>query len=78
MKRLLLLLITIALVSCADSQKQLNYLKSQYPNCKVEPAAGLIQRDGYKFIVIDSTNQIIAISFYPLSETKISSMRNVR
>lgn len=66
------------MVSCADQNKREKHLKSIYPKCKVEPATGLIQRDGYDFIVIDSSFQIIAISYYPFSESKIASMRNIR
>ncbi len=66
------------LFGCADENKRLNYLKKTYPNSKVEPATGLIQRDGYEFILIDSNLQIIAVSFYPFSESKIQSMRNIR
>lgn len=45
---------------------------------KIEPATGLIQREGYDFIIIDTTYQIIAVQYYPFSETKISSLRNIR
>lgn len=78
MKKLLLTLLAITTLSCADQNNRQKNLQKIYPNCKVEPATGLIQRDGYEFIVIDSTNQIIAVSFYPFSETKISKLRNVR
>lgn len=63
---------------CADQNKRQRYLQSVYPTCKVEPATGIIQHNGYDFIVIDTTDQIIAVSFYPFSETKISSLRNIR
>jgi hypothetical protein len=53
-------------------------LKSIYPECKVEPATGIIQRDGYDFIVIDTSFQIIAVRFYPFSEKAISDLRNIR
>lgn len=69
---------SLILTSCTDQSKRQKYLQSIYPKCKVEPATGLIQRDGYDFIVIDSSYQIIAVNFYPFSETKISSMRNIR
>ena len=73
-----ILLLFCCLISCADQSKRQKHLESIYPKCKVEPATGLIQRDGYQFIVIDSSYQIIAVTFYPFSETKISSMRNIR
>lgn len=73
-----ILIMFCCLLSCSDQNKRLKYLQSVYPKCKVEPATGLIQRDGYDFIVIDSSYQIIAVNFYPFSETKISSMRNIR
>ena len=78
MKTKALLLSLLLLISCTDSNKKLNYLKTQFPKCKVEPATGLIQQNGFEFIIIDSTNQIIAVSFYAFSETKIQTMRNVR
>lgn len=73
-----LIIIALILCSCADANERLKYLKKQHPYCKVEPATGLIQHEGYEFIIIDSTNQIIAVSFYPFSETKVESYRNVR
>jgi hypothetical protein len=78
MKKLFLLLVSTALISCADQTKRQKHLESLYPKCKVEPATGLIQREGYDFIVIDSTMQIIAVDFYPFSESKISFLRNIR
>lgn len=78
MKRLLLILVSTILISCADQTKRQKHLEGLYPKCKVEPATGLIQRDGYDFIVIDSTMQIIAVNFYPFSESKISYLRNIR
>ncbi len=78
MKKLFLLLVSTALISCADQTKRQKHLESLYPKCEVEPATGLIQREGYDFIVIDSTMQIIAVDFYPFSESKISFLRNIR
>jgi hypothetical protein len=79
MKRVIYLLFAISLLGCADQNKRQRHLQSLYPNCKIEPATGLLQRnDGYDFIVIDSTNQIIAVNFYMFSETKIWSLRNIR
>lgn len=78
MKKLLLITTTLLLISCADQQKRQKHLQSLYPSCKVEPATGLIQQNGYDFIVIDTTNQIIAVDFYPFSESKIISLRNIR
>lgn len=78
MKKLLILIGIVFLLSCADQTKRQKFLEKQYPHSKVEPATGLIQRDGYEFIVIDTSNQIIAVSFYPFSETKISDLRNIR
>ena len=77
-KYLLFIAMSLMLASCADQNKRQKYLQSIYPNSKVEPATGLIQRDGYDFIVIDSSYQIVAVSFYPGSETKINSLRNIR
>jgi hypothetical protein len=79
MKRITIALaMALLMISCADQSKRQQYLQKVYPHCKVEPATGLFQQGGYEFIIIDSTNQIIAVEFYPLSETKIHSLRNVR
>lgn len=81
MKKLCMVAITLlafTALSCADQNNRLRNLQKMYPKSKVEPSTGLVQRDGYDFIVIDSTTQIIAVSFYPFSETKISSFRNIR
>lgn len=73
-----MLVLMLGLTSCADETKRQAYLEQNYPDCKVEPATGLIQQNGFEFILIDTTGQIIAVSFYPFSETKISSLRNIR
>lgn len=79
MKKIILtILISLTLFSCADEFKRQENLKKLFPNCKVEPAAGLIKNNGFSFIVIDSTNQIIAVSFFPFSETKVYNLRNIR
>jgi hypothetical protein len=79
MKKLLIIIIlATTLISCSDANKRQEHLKTLYPNCKVEPATGLVQQNGWDFIVIDSTMQIIAVDFYPFSETKIFALRNVR
>lgn len=77
-KTILTTILAIIFVSCADQSKRQKFLEKEYPNSKVEPSTGLVQREGYEFIIIDSTNQIIAVSFYPFFENKISSMRNIR
>jgi len=76
--KLLILALSIGLMSCADQTKRQSHLQSVYPNCKIEPATGLIQQQGYDFIVIDTTGQIISAEYYPFSETKIMSLRNIR
>jgi hypothetical protein len=76
--KIILALIVLLISSCANEVKRQKYLESVYPKSKVEPATGIIQQDGYQFIVIDSTFQIIAVMFYPGSETKISKLRNIR
>jgi hypothetical protein len=78
MKKLLILLSFVILASCVDQHNRYENLKNMYPKCKVEPATGLIQKDGYDFIVIDSSMQIIAVCYYPWSETKIMQFRNIR
>lgn len=79
MKKIILFAIAaLSILSCADQNKRLHNLKKMYPHCKVEPATGLIQNQGYDFIVIDTAMQIIAIDFYLGSETSIYRMRNIR
>lgn len=78
MKKLLFLLLIVLTTSCVDQINRQRHLEKMYPRCKVEPATGLIQKDGFDFIVIDSTNQIIAVNFYIFSENKIWSLRNIR
>lgn len=79
MKKIILFAIAaLAILSCADQNKRYVNLKKMYPHCKVEPATGLIQNQGYDFIVIDTAMQIIAVDFYLGSETKITRMRNIR
>lgn len=68
----------IFLNGCADQVNRQKHVQKLYPNCKVEPVTGLIKQNGYDFIVIDSTNQIIAVDFYIFSETKIRNLRNIR
>lgn len=76
--KLLVLLSLIALASCADQTKRQAHLQSVYPHSKIEPATGMIQQNGFDFIAIDTTGQIIAASYYPFSETKIMTLRNIR
>lgn len=76
--KVLAVALLLGLTGCVDQTKRQSHLMSIYPSCKVEPATGLIQQNGYDFIVIDTTGQIIAVNFYPFSETKISSLRNIR
>ena len=79
MKKIILFAIgALSILSCADQNKRLLNLKKMYPDCKVEPSTGLIQNQGYDFIVIDTTMQIIAVDFYIGSETNIYRMRNIR
>lgn len=79
MKKLLLLLSTIFLLSCIDEQKRMKDCQSKFPGKIVEPATGMLQQEGYGFIVIDTISlQIIAVRYRPFSEKAISSMRNIR
>jgi hypothetical protein len=78
MKIILIALLVTLFISCADQTKKQKTLQSIYPHSKVEPATGIMQRNGYDFIVIDTTNQIIAVAFYPFSETSIRQLSNIR
>lgn len=77
-KIIVTLVLGLILAGCSDQANRQKYLEKTYPKCKVEPATGLIQNSGYDFIIIDSTNQIIAVDFYLFSESKISNLRNIR
>jgi hypothetical protein len=77
MKRLIIAI--IFLTGCAQPNNQMDYLIKKFPHTVVEPATGLLQQHGYEFIMEDTVKkQIYAVSFYPFSETKISSIRNIR
>lgn len=80
MKKIIIILsITLTfLSSCVDQVNRQKHVQKLYPSCKVEPATGIIQQNGFDFVVIDTTNQIIAVAFYPFSETKIIHLRNIR
>ncbi len=79
MKKLIcIILMSLSLMSCADALKQQQFLQKAYPTCKVEPATGLIKEQGYSYILVQPDGQLIAVQFYPGSESKISSLRNVR
>jgi hypothetical protein len=78
MKQLIFAALATIAISCADATKRQQHLAGLYPGCKVEPATGLVQQNGYEFVVVDSAGQMIAVQFYPWSETKILTLRNVR
>ena len=78
MKKIILITSILFFSSCVNEINRQKNLEKMYPNCKVEPATGLIKQGGYGYIVIDSNMQIIGVSFYPWSESKISNLRNVR
>jgi hypothetical protein len=80
MKKILILIFcTIFIISCTDEQKRMEDCKSKFPGKIVEPATGMLQQEGYEFIVIDTSSlQIIAIKYRPFSEKAISLMRNIR
>jgi hypothetical protein len=78
MRQLIFVALATFAMSCADETKRQKHLAGLYPGCKVEPATGLVQQNGYSFVVIDSTGQIIAVQFYPWSESKILTLRNIR
>ena len=78
MKKVILITTILFFSSCANQINRQKNLEKMYPKCKVEPATGLIQKNGYNFIVIDTNTQIIAVSFYLGSESKIYDLRNIR
>lgn len=69
---------SLCLTSCADELKRQKYLEKAYPNCKVEPATGMIKEKGYDYLLVYPDNQMVGVSFYPGSENKIMGLRNVR
>jgi hypothetical protein len=78
MRKLIFAALATIAISCADATKRQQHLAGLYPGCKVEPATGLVQQNGYEFMVVDSVGQMIAVQFYPWSETKVMKLRNVR
>lgn len=78
MKKVLIVLIVFLLTSCVDEFNRMENLKKRFPNCKIEPATGLIKQSGYDYIAVDSLGQMIAIDFYTFSDNKIWNFRNVR
>jgi hypothetical protein len=73
------LLVLGSTTSCVSDYDRLNNAKKKYPNAVVTPSTGIIKREGYEITVEDTlTHQIYAVSYYPFSETKISSIVNIR
>jgi hypothetical protein len=79
MKKLTAILIIISLTSCVSDYDRINNAKKKFPNAVVTPSTGMIKRNGYEITIEDTlTHQIYAISYYPFSENKISSIINIR
>jgi len=79
MKKLITILTLLSLTSCVSDYDRVADAKKKYPNAVVTPSTGIIKRDGYEITVEDTlTHQIYAISYYPFSTTKISSIVNIR
>ena len=77
-KYIIILLALTILNGCADDYKRIEDCKKKFPNCRVTPSTGLIQRQGYEVTVFDTLkNQMYAVSYYPFSETKICNLRNI-
>jgi len=76
---LIIILLTILITSCVSDYDRLEDCRKKYKNSIVTPSTNLLARQGYEITVEDTiTNQIYAISYYPFSSTKISSITNIR
>lgn len=79
MKKLITILAIFSLTSCVSDYDRVADAKKKYPNAVVTPSTGMIKHNGYEITVEDTvTHQIYAISYYPFSTTKISSIVNIR
>lgn len=75
----LIILSTILLTSCVSTYDRIEDCKKKYPNSIVTPSTNLLVKRGYEITIEDTiTKQIYAISYYPFSNTKISSIVNIR
>ena len=79
MKKLITILAIFSLTSCVSDYDRVADAKKKYPNAVVTPSTGMVKHNGYEITVEDTvTHQIYAISYYPFSTTKISSIVNIR
>ena len=79
MKNLILILLLVSFTSCVSDYDRVADAKKKYPNAVVTPSTGMIKHNGYEITVEDTlTKQIYAISYYPFSASKISSIVNIR
>ena len=76
---LIIILLAILTTSCVSDYDRLEDCRKKYKNSIVTPSTTLIKRQGYEITVEDTlTKQIYAVSYYPFSSTKISSITNIR
>lgn len=66
-----LLAMSFLLNSCADEQKRYEYLKMKYPSDKIYPSFD------YNYTITDSSNNVIGLTFYPFSNTKVFSLQKL-
>jgi hypothetical protein len=78
MKKVLFVLIAFVLTSCVDEFNRMENLKKKFPNYKVEPAAGILKKSGYDYVITDSLGEIIGVNFYMFSESKIADFRHIK
>lgn len=79
MKKIITILAIISFSSCVSDYDRVADAKKKYPNSIVTPSTGMIKHNGYEITVEDTlTKQIYAISYYPFSSSKISSIVNIR
>lgn len=71
------IVLSVLLSSCADARKQEDFLRKTYPKCTIRPATGLVKNQGYDFVIIDSLNNVVAVDFYPFSESEILYLKTV-
>jgi len=83
MKKILIILTSILVISCMDfNQRQIN-LQKMYPKNIISPATSLLKNSGdgygYQFLMEDTiNNQIYAVRFGTWSYTRIAEIRNIK
>jgi len=79
MKKILIILTSILVISCMDFHERQINLQKMYPKNIITPATGIIADKGYQFLMEDTiNNQIYAVKFGEFSYTRIAGIRNIK